>query len=110
MKRGMCLQRLKERLMEQYPFADLNDGSEMYKWNRAQQSTAHAVERSYLRRACNVTRWYGESNESGYERCGMGTCAMEVNCELVEWVNKRIMSRWFGQRKYIVWSLCSKCT
>ncbi len=36
------------------------------------------MEMSYLRGACGVTRWEGESNESVYERCGMGTCASEV--------------------------------
>ena len=30
------------------------------------------VEISYLRGACSVTGWEGESNESVYERCGMG--------------------------------------
>ena len=28
---------------------------------------------SYLGGACGVTRWYGESNERAYERCGIGT-------------------------------------
>ncbi len=53
-------------------------GSETWTWNRAQQSRVCAVEMSYLRGACGVTRWEGESNESVYERCGMGTCASEV--------------------------------
>ncbi len=30
-----------------------------------------AVEISYLRGACGVSRWDGPSNESVYERCGM---------------------------------------
>ena len=36
------------------------------------------VEMSYLRVACDVIRWEGESNESVYERYGgMGPYAME---------------------------------
>ena len=53
----------------------LTYGSETWTWNRAQQSTVCAVEMSYLRGVCGVTRWDGESNESVYERCGMGSHA-----------------------------------
>ncbi len=49
------------------------------------------MEMSYLREACGVTRWDGESNESMYERCGMGSHPNGV----VEWV-KRNTLRWFG--------------
>ncbi len=52
-------------------------GSETWLWNRTQQSRVCVVEMSYLRAACGVTRWYGESNESVYEKCGMRTCAIE---------------------------------
>ncbi len=31
------------------------------------------MEMSYLSGACGVTRWDGESNETVYERCGMGS-------------------------------------
>ncbi len=34
--------------------------------NRAQQSRVRAVEINYLRGACGVTRWDGESNETVY--------------------------------------------
>ncbi len=54
-----------------------------------------AVEMSYLRGACGVTRWDSESNESLYEKCGMGSHVNGVNCGLVEWV-KRNTLRWFG--------------
>ncbi len=40
---------------------------------------------SYLREACGVTRWESESNESVYERCGMGACASGMKCGVVEW-------------------------
>ncbi len=59
------------------------------------ESGVCAVEMSYLRGACGVTRWDGESNESVYERCGMGSQANGVNCGVVEWV-KRNTLRWFG--------------
>ncbi len=45
----------------------LTCGSGTWAWNRAQQSRVRAVEMSYLRGACGVTRWDGESNESVYE-------------------------------------------
>ncbi len=70
-------------------------GSERWTWNRAQESRVRAVEMSYLRGACGVTRWDGESNESVYERCDMGSHANGVNCGVVEWV-KRNTLRWFG--------------
>ncbi len=73
----------------------LTYGSEMWMWNGAQQSRVHAVDMSYLRGACGVTRWDGESNKSVYERCGMGSRANGVNCGVVEWV-KRNRLRWLG--------------
>ncbi len=53
------------------------------------------MEMSYLRGACGVTRWDGESNESVYERCGMRSQANGVNCGVVEWVQRNTL-RWFG--------------
>ncbi len=41
-----------------------------------------------------MTRWDGESNESVYERCGMGNLASGV----VEWVERNAL-RWFGHRE-----------
>ncbi len=40
-----------------------------------QQCIVCVVEMSYLRGACGVTKWEGESNESVYKRCDMGTGA-----------------------------------
>ena len=37
-----------------------------------------AMEIDYLRGACGMTRWEGESNESVYERCGMASCVNGV--------------------------------
>ncbi len=47
----------------------LTYGSENWTWNGAQQSRVRAVEMSYLRGACGVSRWDGLSNERVYERC-----------------------------------------
>ena len=41
-----------------------------------------AVEISYLRGACGVARWEGESNESVYERRGMEISANGVCCSI----------------------------
>ncbi len=60
----------------------------MWTLNRAQQSRVDAVEMSYLRGACGVTRWDGESNDSVYERCGMGSQANGAHCGVVEWVKR----------------------
>ncbi len=53
------------------------------------------MEMCYLRGACGVTRWDGESYENVHERCGMGTHANGVKCGVVEWV-KRSTLRGFG--------------
>ncbi len=74
----------------------LTYGSETWMWNMAQQSRVCAVEMSYLRGVCGVTRWEGESSESVYERSSMGACTSGVKCGVVEWV-KRNTLRWFGQ-------------
>ncbi len=70
-------------------------GSETWTWNRAQLPGVHAVEMSYLRGECGVTRWDGDSNESVYERCTRGSQANGVNFGVEEWA-KRNTLRWFG--------------
>ncbi len=52
-----------------------------------------------------MTRWGGESNERVYERFGMGTHVIGVNCRVVKWV-KRNNFRWFG---YITRTGSEKC-
>ncbi len=69
----------------------LTYGSENWTWNGAQQSRVHAVEMSYLRGACGVSRYDGLNNE----RCGMRGRGSGVECGVVEWV-KRSTLRWFG--------------
>ncbi len=66
----------------------LTYGSKTWMWNSSQQSRVCAVEMSYLRGACGVTRWDGQSNESVYEKCGMASQVIGVNCGVVEWVKK----------------------
>ncbi len=73
----------------------LTYGSENWTWNGAQKSRVRAVEMSYLRRACGVSRGDGLSNESVYERCGMRGRGSEVRCSVVEWVKWSTL-RWFG--------------
>ncbi len=53
-----------------------------------------AVEMSYLRGACGVSRLDGLNNESVYGRCGMRGCGSGVECGVVEWL-KRSTLRWF---------------
>ncbi len=64
-------------------------GSETWTWNRGQRLRVRAVEMSYLRGTCGVTRWHAESNESVDDRCGMGSHVNGVNCGVVEWVKKK---------------------
>ncbi len=45
-----------------------------------------------------MTRWEGESNETVYEKCIMGSCANSMKCGVVEWV-KRNTLKWFGHMK-----------
>ncbi len=73
----------------------LTYGSENWTWNGAQQSSVRAVEMSYLRGACGVSRWDGLSNTSVYERCGTRERGSGVGCGVVEWV-KRNTLRWCG--------------
>ncbi len=73
----------------------LTYGSKNWIWNEAQRSRVRAVEMSYLRGACGVSRWDGLSNESVYVRCGMRGRGSGVGCCVVEWV-KRSTLRWFG--------------
>ena len=62
------------------------------------------MEMSDLRIACSVTRWEGKSNESVYERSGMGTFANGMKW-VVEQVRRNTM-RWFGHIEEFVKSVC----
>ena len=50
--------------------------SETWAWNECHRSRIQAIEMSYLRAACGVSRLEGESNESVYNGFGM-TCKGE---------------------------------
>ncbi len=54
----------------------------------AQQLRVNAVEMSYLRGACRVTRMGCVSNENVYERYGMRACGSGVECGVVKWVKR----------------------
>ena len=45
--------------------------SETWTWNAAQQARVRAVEMSYIRGACGITKWDLESSERVYESFGM---------------------------------------
>ncbi len=60
-----------------------------------QQLRVSAVELSYLRGSCGVSRWDCVSSESVYERCGMRVCGSGVGCSVVERVKRSTLS-WFG--------------
>ncbi len=49
----------------------LTYASETWAWNESQGSRVQAVEMSYLRSACGLSRMDGMRNESVYERFGM---------------------------------------
>ncbi len=51
-------------------------GSKNWTWNEVQHSRVHAVEMSYLRGVCRVSRWDGLEHGSG------------VGCGVVEWVKR----------------------
>ncbi len=76
-------------------------------WNRAQQSRVHSVEMSYLRGACGMTRWEGESNEHVYERFCLGVCSSRVKYGMVEWVIRKTVMR-FGHIERINIEECVK--
>ncbi len=76
----------------------LSYASEIWTWNAAQQSRIRAVEMSYMRGACGVSRWDRESNEDMYRRFGMSETAVGMDCGVVEWV-KRSTLRWYGHVK-----------
>ncbi len=87
-----CVYGREEGLRNSILLPTLTYGSEHWTWNGAQQWRVCAVEMSYLRGACRVSRWDGLNNESVYERCGMRGRGSGVECGVVE----RSTLRWFG--------------
>ncbi len=62
----------------------LTYASETWAWNESQRSRVQAVEMSYLRRACGVSRMDGMRNESVYERFGMCHVSEGKKCGMNE--------------------------
>ncbi len=62
----------------------LTYASETWAWNESQKSSVQAVELSYLRSACGVSRVDGMRNESVYEHFGMCHVGEGKKCEVVE--------------------------
>ncbi len=69
-------------------------GSEAWMWSKNQRSRVQAVEMSYLRGACSMSRTDGESYESVYGRFGMSMKREGMSCGMVEIV-KESTKRWF---------------
>ncbi len=70
---------------------------ETWSWNESQRSRVQAVEMSYLRSVCGMSRMDGMSNESVYERFGMCHVSEGKKCGVVEEVKvKRHTLKWFG--------------
>ncbi len=72
----------------------LTYSSETWVRNKCQRSRV-AVEMSYLRSACGVSRMDGMSNESVYERVGMCHVGEGKKCGVVEEVKRQTL-KWFG--------------
>ncbi len=72
----------------------LTYASETWAWNECQRSRVQAVEMSYLRSACGVSRMDGVSNECVYERFGMSHVGVGKKCGVVEEVKRQTL-KWF---------------
>ncbi len=64
-----CME-IKRGLRYSILLATMTCGSEMQTWNGVRESGVHTVEMSYVRRACEVSRWDSESSESLCEGFG----------------------------------------
>ncbi len=62
----------------------LTYASETWAWNESQRSGVQAVEMSYVRSACCMSRMDGMSNESVCERFGMCHVGEGKKCGVVE--------------------------
>ncbi len=65
--------------------------SDTWIWNAAQQSQIQAVEISYMRDDCGVSKWDRQSNGNMYGRFGMNETALGMDCGVVEWVKRRTL-------------------
>ena len=97
--RGMSME-VKRNLRNSIVVPTLTYGSEVWKWNVAEQSKIRAVEMIYLRAAIGVTRMDRVRNDEVYERCGMAEGLPGVNCGVVNWVNRNAL-KWYGHVRRI---------
>ncbi len=68
---GSCVSmEVKRDLRNKIIVPTLTYAGETWAWNDCQRSRVQAVEMSYLRSACGVSRMDGMSNETVYERFG----------------------------------------
>ncbi len=65
-------------------FPTVTYASEMWMWNKCQMSKILAVEMSYLRGSCGVSRMDGESNESVSGKYGISSRGKGMSCVVVE--------------------------
>ena len=86
---------VKKNLRNSIVLPTLTYGSELWKWNAAEQAKIKAVEMQYLRGAMGRTRMDGVRNMEVYEYFGMNENAVGMDCGVVEWV-KRSSLRWYG--------------
>ncbi len=68
--------------------------SKTWAWNESQRSRVQAVEMSYLRSACGVSRMNRQSNESMYERFGVCHVGVGKKCGVVEEVKRQTLGVW----------------
>ncbi len=69
----------------------LTYANETWAWSESQRSRVQAVEMSYLRSACGVSRIDGMSNESVYEHFGMCHVGEGKKCGVVEEVKRQTL-------------------
>ncbi len=69
--RSVSMEEVKRDLRNTIIVPTLTYASETWTWNESQRSRVQAMEMSYLRSACRVSRMDGMSNESVYKHFGM---------------------------------------
>ncbi len=89
MKRRNVSMDVKRGLRNSIILPTLTYGSENWTWNGAHQSRVWAVEMSYQRGACGVSRWDGLNNEC--VRCGV-----LVGWSVAWWNGWKGAPNWFG--------------
>ncbi len=89
MKSRNMSMRMKKAIGNSIVHPTLSYASETWTWNAAQQMRLRAVEMSYMRGACGISRWDLEDNEKVYEIFSMSATAKGMDCGVVAWVKKK---------------------